>query len=184
MWRQYQRPVHNHKVSKLSVIISPGAGPPPLPLRVGKAGRNHLNEEITPPPLPTAIGERYSQTISNLGLAALLCRCELPPLNESAEITGALYLIHYSENYTYRRRCQLPSKPRRRRAAAHAPPRSQTTSVKVRNHRLNMELDLQSLFGLHVHSCTHLLRPRNSPPPLALPPAFGLIYESPFGQPR
>ncbi len=30
-------------------------------------------------------------------------------------------------------------------------------------HRLNMELDLQSLFGLHVHSCTHWLRP---PPPL------------------
>jgi hypothetical protein len=28
-----------------------------------------------------------------------------------------------------------------------------------------MELDLQSLFGLHVHSCTHRLRPRNSPPP-------------------
>ncbi len=29
-------------------------------------------------------------------------------------------------------------------------------------HRLNMELDLQSLFGLHVHSCTHWLR---QPPP-------------------
>jgi hypothetical protein len=28
-------------------------------------------------------------------------------------------------------------------------------------HRLNMEVDLQSLFGLHVHSCTHWLRPRN-----------------------
>jgi hypothetical protein len=28
-----------------------------------------------------------------------------------------------------------------------------------------MELDLQSLFGLHVHSCTHWLRLRNSPPP-------------------
>jgi hypothetical protein len=27
-----------------------------------------------------------------------------------------------------------------------------------------MELDLQSLFGLHVYSCTHRLRPRNSPP--------------------
>jgi hypothetical protein len=26
-------------------------------------------------------------------------------------------------------------------------------------HRLNMELDLKSLFGLHVHSCTHWLRP-------------------------
>ncbi len=37
------------------------------------------------------------------------------------------------------------------------------------SHRLNMEVDLQSLFGLHVtwcalHSCTHWLRPRNSPP--------------------
>ncbi len=43
-------------------------------------------------------------------------------------------------------------------------------------HRLNMTLDLQSLFGLmsrDVHSCVHWLRPRNSPPP----PAFGLIYE-------
>jgi hypothetical protein len=28
-----------------------------------------------------------------------------------------------------------------------------------------MELDLQSLFGLHVHSCTHWLRHRNPPPP-------------------
>jgi hypothetical protein len=36
-----------------------------------------------------------------------------------------------------------------------------------------MELDLQSLFGLHVYSCTHWLRPGNSPPH---PPAFGLIY--------
>jgi hypothetical protein len=29
---------------------------------------------------------------------------------------------------------------------------------------LNMELDLQSLFGFHVHSCTHWLRPRTPPP--------------------
>jgi hypothetical protein len=33
------------------------------------------------------------------------------------------------------------------------------------NHRLIMELDLRSLFGLHVHSYTHWLRPRNPPPP-------------------
>ncbi len=44
-------------------------------------------------------------------------------------------------------------------------------------HRLNIELDLLSLFGLHVHSCTHWLR---TPPP----PAFGLIYGGPIGQPR
>jgi hypothetical protein len=31
---------------------------PPLPLHVVKAGRNHLNEEITPL-LPNGIGERY-----------------------------------------------------------------------------------------------------------------------------
>ncbi len=28
-----------------------------------------------------------------------------------------------------------------------------------------IELDLQSLFGLHVRSCIHWLRPRNPPPP-------------------
>jgi hypothetical protein len=49
----------------------------------------------------------------------------------------------------------------------------------VVTHRLNMELDLQSLFGLHVHSCTHQLRTRNPPPP-----SFGLIYERAIGQPR
>jgi hypothetical protein len=47
-------------------------------------------------------------------------------------------------------------------------------------HRLNIELDLQRLFGIHVYSCTHWLRPRNSPPP----PSFGLIYESAIGQLR
>jgi hypothetical protein len=30
-------------------------------------------------------------------------------------------------------------------------------------HRLNMELDLQSFSGLHVHSCTHWLRPAPIP---------------------
>jgi hypothetical protein len=46
-------------------------------------------------------------------------------------------------------------------------------------HWLNMELDLQSLFGLHVHCRTHLLKPSNP-----LPPAYGLIYEGAIGQPR
>ncbi len=58
-------------------VWSQGADPLLLPLRVAKAGRNHLNEEITPL-LPTGIGERDSQTISNLVHAALLRRCELP----------------------------------------------------------------------------------------------------------
>jgi hypothetical protein len=40
-----------------------------------------------------------------------------------------------------------------------------------------MELDLQSLFGLYVHSCTHRLRD-----PAAHPP-FGLVYDGAIGQP-
>jgi hypothetical protein len=34
-------------------------------------------------------------------------------------------------------------------------------------HRLNMEFDLQSLFGLLEYSCSHWLRPRN---PVPIPP--------------
>jgi hypothetical protein len=32
-------------------------------------------------------------------------------------------------------------------------------------HKLNMEIDLQSVFRLHVHSCTHWLRPATPPLP-------------------
>ncbi len=69
-------------VGSISLLQAQGHGtdyrPPPLPpLHVAKAGRNHLNEKITTL-LPTGTGERYSQTMSNLGYAALLCRCELP----------------------------------------------------------------------------------------------------------
>jgi hypothetical protein len=46
------------------------------------------------------------------------------------------------------------------------------------SHMLNMELDLQSLFGL---LCTAVLIGWDSPTP---PPAFGLIYEASIGQPR
>ncbi len=77
--------------------------PPPPAVRVGKAGKNHLYEEITPL-LPPGIGERYSQTTSNIGHAALLRRSELPPINESVKLTQeALYLIHYSESPTDRK---------------------------------------------------------------------------------
>ncbi len=51
---------------------------PPSFTRIATACKNHLNEEIIPLPLlPTGIGERYCQTISDLGHAALLRRCEL-----------------------------------------------------------------------------------------------------------
>jgi hypothetical protein len=66
----------------LSVIIfsrpvPQGADPYLLPLHVATSGKNHLYDEITPL-LPTGKGERCNQTISNLGHAALLRRCELP----------------------------------------------------------------------------------------------------------
>ncbi len=41
-------------------------------------------------------------------------------------------------------------------------------------HRLKMELDLQCLFRLNLHSCTHWLHPATaSPPPLCDPPGAG-----------
>jgi hypothetical protein len=40
-----------------------------------------------------------------------------------------------------------------------------------------MELDIQNLFWVHVHSLTE------TPPP-AHSPGFGLIYEGAIGQPR
>ncbi len=60
-----------------------------------------MNEEITPL-LPIVIGERYSQTISNLRHAALLRRRELTLyLDRSAKPTQeALKLIQYSEVVT------------------------------------------------------------------------------------
>ncbi len=42
-----------------------------------------------------------------------------------------------------------------------------------------MDLDLQSLFGIHVFCCTHWLRPRKPPPPPY--PRFGLVYEGAIG---
>jgi hypothetical protein len=51
-------------------VLEVGHRVPTPPPHSPPAGRNHFNEEITP--LPTGKGERYSQTISNLGLAALL----------------------------------------------------------------------------------------------------------------
>jgi hypothetical protein len=44
---------------------------------------------------------------------------------------------------------------------------AQLGSTVKSSHRLNLELNLQSLFGLlcTLYSCTHWLRPRNTPTP-------------------
>jgi hypothetical protein len=51
------------------------------------------------------------------------------------------------------------------------------------NHGLNMELDLQSLFGL-LCTVSVQLYSLAEVPQLPPTPAFGLIYESAIGQPR
>ncbi len=49
----------------------------------------------------------------------------------------------------------------------------------ITNHRLNMESDLHSLFGLHVTWCAQLFTADTPhPPPPRPPPAYGLIYEA------
>jgi hypothetical protein len=61
-------------------------------------------------------------------------------------------ILFYPQTY---RENVIPGSPRIRRMIAYG-------SIL---YKLNMELDPQSLFGLHVHSCTHWLRPRNPIPP-------------------
>jgi hypothetical protein len=64
--------------SEYLLLYPQGADSLPPPLRVAKTGKNQLNVEIGTPLLPTWIGDRFSQTISNFGHAALLRQCELP----------------------------------------------------------------------------------------------------------
>jgi hypothetical protein len=48
-----------------------------------------------------------------------------------------------------------------------------------------MELDLQSLYGLHVRTQLYsLTEAPHPPPPPPNPPAFGLIYEGAISQTR
>ncbi len=55
----------------LGMAEAQGSRPPPtLPLSAVQAGRNHLNEYITPPPPPmTGIDERYSQNVKQRSCA-------------------------------------------------------------------------------------------------------------------
>ena len=77
-WAEVNADISYRRCASLTMLRGMGAcpgsrgmGADPSPLR------NRLNEEITPL-LPAGIGERCSQTRSNLGHAALLRRCELP----------------------------------------------------------------------------------------------------------
>jgi hypothetical protein len=49
------------------------------------------------------------------------------------------------------------------------------------NQRLNMELDLQTLFGLHVHRA-QVYSLAETPQPSPLFASFGLIYEGTIGR--
>ncbi len=49
-------------------------------------------------------------------------------------------------------------------------------------HRVKYGVRFAKFIWAPVYSCTHWLRPHNSPPPH--PPAFGLIYEGAIGHSR
>ncbi len=48
------------------------------------------------------------------------------------------------------------------------------------SHRLNIELDIQNLFGLHVYSFTHWLRPCIATPQFPSPPHLGSFTRAPL----
>jgi hypothetical protein len=58
------------------------------------------------------------------------------------------------------------------------PDRLRRSDLQQWAYRLNMELDLQSIFGLLCTAVYSLAETPHSPPP------FGLIYEGAIGQPR
>ncbi len=64
-----------------------------------------------------------------------------------------------------------------------APCKRYSTASYSNNHRLNMEVDLQSLFGLRVTWCAQLYSLVETPQPPYLP-ALGLVYEGAIGQQR
>ncbi len=71
----------------------------------------------------------------------------------------------------------------------HQAPASRTDQVGVTtmerlDHRLNMKIVLQSLFGLHVTWCEQLYSLAETPQPPSLPPHLRLIYEGAIGHPR
>ncbi len=75
-----QLPVIKLNFGNFYEVHPQGADPDPPSSTRGKAGRNHLNGEITPL-LPTGKAERYSQTVSNL---SNLGHAAAPHISESA----------------------------------------------------------------------------------------------------
>ncbi len=95
------------------------------------------------------------------------------PLNPDTRIR-----IH--NNWKYRPMSNLRAPGQRPDCAGVRGERVRTDPVilVLPEHRLNMELGLQRLFGLHVHSCTHWLRPRNPPPPRISAPIRGRYWST------
>ncbi len=81
------------RIKKCINIYPQGADslPPLSPLRVAKSGKIIW---MRTPLLPTGNGERFSQTISNLGHAALMALMWTPPINVSAELTRWAPLVN------------------------------------------------------------------------------------------
>ncbi len=74
------------------------ADPPPSFLYTWRRHVKIIWTRKLPPTSPTGIGDRYWQTISNLGHAELLRRFWTPPVNESADgdplVNSLLWALH------------------------------------------------------------------------------------------
>ncbi len=61
---------------------------------------------------------------------------------------------------------------------------SKTHNTIGKKHKLNMELDLQSLFGLHVTWCAQLYSLAETGQPYIRPHLDSFLYEGAIGQSR
>ncbi len=79
-------------------VPTKGCRPSPLPLRVAKAGKNHLNEEITPPPPHwdwRAIQPNHIKFMTCSALAPMWT----PSINESAKLTQGANCLLWGSSY-------------------------------------------------------------------------------------
>ncbi len=139
------------------------------------------------PPLTTCIWTGGMFLCSEIKTAVSICRCHVHIYLEDHSACS-LVRIGTPKPLYHKRVCPTPAEPGggdtrlRVRGRGESQFRRLEKKLNTLSHRLNMEVDLQSLFGLHVTWCAQLHSMAETPPPHT--PALGLGYEGAIGQQR
>ncbi len=146
--------------------------------------RTNQEEQCSRPHLSCTAPHKSSGTVQQISFEPRRAACYSRPQRSYAVLCSRKCTADTSDQCCSVEE-NLSNKPQLSIAVLHAQANvnsSSSTKIficlipKAHSHRLNIEIYLRSLFGLHAYSCTHWLRPRNS--------SIVLIYEGAIGQPR